>query len=260
MVDDTRAFLTHALRTLDETGAWIRERAGSSFRIDRKPDDSFVTEIDLEVETRIRTAILARWPDHAVLGEEDGATPGPSEYRWIIDPIDGTMSLRCGVPLYGTIVALYRLDEPLVGVIQLPALGRCYWAGLGLGAFLNGVRLELSDTTDVSSEIVAIGDRSQFAAAGMATVFDSLVRAHPWIRTYTDCFGHALAVEGAAGAMLDVDLKEWDVAATKLLVTEAGGRFERLPPRQDDRWDVVFGKPGVVEWIMNELDGKGRLK
>lgn len=253
MSDDIRGYLTHALRMLDETGAWIRERTTSSFTIDRKPDDSFVTEIDLEVERRLRKAITSRWPEHSVLGEEDGSTTGSSELRWIIDPIDGTMSLRCGIPLYGTILALYHIDEPLVGVIQLPALGRCYWAGRGLGTFCNGRQLQIRDTTDPLSEIIAVGDRSQFMRAGLADSFDHLMRKHPWARTYADCFGHTLAIEGAAGAMLDVDIKEWDISATQLLVTEAGGQFERLPGQREDRWNVVFGKPAAVDWVMREI-------
>ncbi|MBW3670162.1 MAG: hypothetical protein KY432_00660, partial [Acidobacteria bacterium] len=154
---------------------------------------------------------------------------------------------------YGTILALYRGNEPLVGVIQLPALERCYWAGRGLGAFCNGRQLRISDSTAPLSEVIAVGDRSQFGRAGLTDQFDHLMRQHSWTRTYADCFGHTLAIEGAAGAMYDVDLKEWDISATRLLITEAGGRFERLPGKSEDRWNVLFGKPGVVEWILNEL-------
>lgn len=254
MSDDIRAYLTHALRILDETGAWIRERTRSSFQVDRKADESFVTEIDLEVERRIRRAITSRWPEHSVLGEEDGSTEGAGEFRWIIDPIDGTMSLRSGLPLYGTILALHRLDEPLVGVIQLPALNRCYWAGRGIGAFCNGARLEIDDSADPLSEVITAGDRSQFVRAGLEPIFDDLISTHPWLRTYPDCFGHAMAIDGSAGAMIDADLKEWDVAATNLLVTEAGGRFERLPGASADRWNVVFGKPNVVGWILERIE------
>ncbi len=254
MADDIRGYLTHALRIVDETGDWIRERTRSSFTVNRKADDSFVTEIDLEVERRIRQAITDRWPDHAVLGEEDGITAGAGEFRWIIDPIDGTMSLRSGIPLYGTIVSLYHRDAPLIGIIQLPALNRCYWAGAGIGTFCNGEQLRITDSPDPLAEVIAVGDRSQFVRADLERELDLLMTSHPWVRTYPDCFGHALAAEGSAGAMFDVDLKEWDVSATRLLIEEAGGRFERLKSKRPDRWNVVFGKPAVVDWIRQKID------
>lgn len=253
MSEDVRTYLTHALRIVDETGAWIRERVRTEFRVETKEDASFVTEIDLEVERRIRDGILSRWPGHSVIGEEHGSRDGASDYRWTIDPIDGTMSLRSGVPLFGTIVALHRGTEPLVGIIQLPALERCYWAGRNLGTQCNGRLLHLRDTESTGSEIIALGDRAQFVRTGLEDVFDELMKRHKWARTYTDAFGHAMAIEGAVGAMIDVDLKVWDVGATQLLITEAGGRFERLEG-QPDRWNVVFGKPHAVNWILELIE------
>jgi histidinol-phosphatase len=249
-----REYLTHALRILDETGSWVVERSTRELDVRRKQDDTFVTDVDLEVETRIRDSIHRLWPEHSILGEEHGSE-GSGKYRWTVDPIDGTMSLRHHIPLYGTILALHHGDEPLIGVIQLPALRRCYWAGRGLGAFCNGKPIRIRDVpeTAIKDEIIALGDRAQFVRAGLTEGFDELMQTHPWARTYTDCFGHALATEGSVGAMVDPGLKIWDVAATEVLVTEAGGRFVRLDSEDSDRWNVVFGKPTVVQWLLDRF-------
>ncbi|MDX1584571.1 MAG: inositol monophosphatase family protein, partial [Thermoanaerobaculia bacterium] len=202
---------------------------------------------------RLRESILSRWPDHSILGEEQGATEGKSAYSWTIDPIDGTMSLRNGVPLFGTILALHADSEPLLGIIQLPMLDRCYWAAKGLGTRCNGRIVSIDGASDIEGEIIALGDRAQFARAGREAVFDELMRRHSWARTYTDCFGHAMVIEGSVGAMADFDLNAWDVGATKILIEEAGGRFERLPG-DPEKWNVVFGKPAIVDWIIGLID------
>jgi histidinol-phosphatase len=251
-----REYLTHALRILEDTGSWIVERSSRELEVRRKQDRSFVTDVDLEVETRIREAIHRLWPDHSILGEEHGSTAGSGEYRWTVDPIDGTMSLRHGIPLYGTILALHRRDQPLIGIIQLPALRRCYWAGRGLGTFCNGRPIRIGDVpvAEVADEVIALGDRTQFQRAGLEAVFDALMQEHPWSRTYTDCFGHVLAAQGSVGAMVDPGLRIWDVAATEVLVTEAGGKFVRFNGDDPERWNVVFGKPAVVDWILDRFE------
>jgi histidinol-phosphatase len=251
-----RECLTHALRILEDTGSWIVERSSRELEIRTKQDRSFVTDVDLEVERRIRDSIHRLWPEHSIVGEEHGSTAGSGEYRWTVDPIDGTMSLRHGIPLYGTILALHHGDEPLIGIIQLPALRRCFWAGRGLGAFRNGKPIRIRDVPAdlIGSEVIALGDRLQFVRAGMGATFESVMREHPWSRTYTDCFGHVLAADGSVGAMIDPDLKIWDVAATGILLTEAGGSFVRLKSDSPDRWNVVFGKPTVVEWLLDRFE------
>ena len=109
----------------------------------------------------------------------------------------------------------------------------------------------------MEQEIIGIGDRQQFVSAGRTDVFDMLMRAHPGVRTYTDCFGHALALEGCVGAMVDFDLRLWDTMASKVLVEEAGGRYvcsQRAGKElREHRFDVILGKPRVVDWILDRI-------
>ncbi len=120
---------------------------------------------------------------------------------------------------------------------------------------------DLPSADDLGQEVIAIGERRQFVACGKAEVFDRLVRAHESVRTYCDCFGHALAVEGAVGAMVDYNLHIWDVAAAEILIREAGGVYRRMnqegvADRPGGRYDVIFGKPAVVEWLCQKLEAE----
>src|SRR5690606_15944852 len=99
------------------TLAWFGERLSP----ERKTDGSPVTVADREAERAMREVVLRAFPDHAILGEEHGARPGEAPYRWLLDPIDGTRTFIQGVPLYGTLVGVERGDEPVVGVIHMPA-------------------------------------------------------------------------------------------------------------------------------------------
>ena len=171
----------------------------------------------------------------------------------MIDPIDGTRSLRHGLPLYGTLLALLHRGRSVLGVIDLPELDRLYIGAEGHGVTRNGEPLRLADTVDpepLRDEILAVGDRASFAAAGEAALFDDLMQGGLTVRTYGDCFGHAMALEGGLGALLDFDLRLWDAAASEALVRAAGGAFlarrRRDPADGGLRIDLLFGKPGVV--------------
>ncbi len=260
--EDLRRFTAVALDLAGQTRRLVLDRVRDGFAHRRKADESFVTDVDLAVEDRVRERLAREFPAHAIRGEERADRAGASDYEWIVDPIDGTLSLRHGVPLYGTILALRHRGRSIVGMIDLPALGRLYHATRGLGAFRDSTRLRLAPPESVDDEIVAVGDRRQFVGVGKLAVFERLLAGHPVVRTYSDCFGHALAIEGSVGAMVDFGLRAWDVAATELLVTEAGGTFveveRRSGPDGGDVHDVLFGKPAVVRKVLGMLN-RGQL-
>lgn len=250
---ERRRYYRAALRLVRLSRAVIRRRVARGFRARLKPDASFVTDVDLDVERALRGAIGRAFPSHGIIGEEFPATNPDADYQWILDPIDGTTSLKHGIPFYGTIIALHHRGRPLVGVIDLPALDRCYSAGRGLGAWCDGRRLRVRDVTRaaVSREVISAGDRARFVQCGAGQRFDRLMREHDYVRGYIDCIAHVFAAEGWIGAAVDYGVKLWDIAATKLLIEEAGGRYVRTyqsrgaepPPRL---YGIICGKPTVV--------------
>ena len=257
---ELREMLSEACDIVRQTRALIETALETGFTHRSKADGSFVTDVDIAVEEKARTLLASRFPMHGIIGEELSEIDSGHALTWVIDPIDGTKSFRHGVPLYGTLLALLHGEDPILGVIDLPGLGRTYSAARGLGTRCNGRPVTLEDLPGdepLEKEIIGIGDRHQFVSAGRTKVFDGLMQAHPGVRTYTDCFGHALALEGAVGAMVDFDLRLWDTTASKVLMEEAGGRYvcsQRAGKElRERRFDVILGKPRVVDWILDRI-------
>jgi myo-inositol-1(or 4)-monophosphatase len=256
-----RDCLVKARSLLGETRGLITREFQKDFSYQRKADQSWVTEIDLAVELLLRERLRDQFPGFGVVGEEYGDQNTLQEFTWVIDPIDGTSSLRHRIPLFGTILALLHEGRPALGLIDLPILGRLYSGGSGLGAWCNQTQLRIMDVSDESEitsvEIISLGGRGQHVAAGVPHIFDELMRLHGGARTYGDVFAHGMVLEGAIGAMVDFGLRVWDVSATDILVKEAGGKFFCWRARGDSitekRYDVIFGKPSVVDWITRTL-------
>jgi fructose-1,6-bisphosphatase/inositol monophosphatase family enzyme len=256
--------LAGARAAVAAASALVRERSLAGFATWQKADRSFVTEVDLAVERLLRDDLSRRFLGHDILGEELDRLDRGSDFQWIIDPIDGTLSFTRGIPLYGIIVGLFHEGKPLLGVIDHPALGITYSAARGLGTWRNERRIVLQDLAPelaVEDEPIAMGDRHQFMRSGLEAVFDRLVTSHPRVRTYADCFGHTLAVQGSVGAMVDFGLKIWDLSATQVLVEEAGGEFrsiERADGPEGGRYHhMVCGKPRVVAWALEQIAAAG---
>lgn len=251
-----RELLGSALRFVAGSRRLIRRKGSGAFSVRQKADRSLVTEVDLAAERFLRSAIHRRFPGHGVIGEEFGALNPSAEFQWILDPIDGTFSFTRGIPLFGTILALHFRARPVLGVIDHPALGLCFSAAAGLGARCNGRRLRVGDLGPgraVEGEIIAAGDRAHFIKCGREMDFDRLIRRHPQVRSYSDCFGHTMAASGSVGAMVDFGVRLWDVAATQVLIEEAGGKYvlaEKFEkPGHGIFYGIICGKPRVVDWL-----------
>jgi len=251
-------YLAQARELMGETRELITRALQREFRFSLKPDESFVTEIDMDVERTLRSRLKQLFPSHGIVGEEFSQENTSAAFTWSIDPIDGTTSLRHRVPLFGTILALRYDATSVLGLIDLPGLDRLYSGGMGIGAFCNDRPLRTMDVendADIFSEIISVGGRSGFVKAGMPHIFDNIMKLRAHVRTYSDCFGHAMAIEGAVGAMVDFDLNIWDIAATEILVQEAGGKYVcfKRADGETDRYDAIFGKPRVVDWLLRTL-------
>ena len=214
-----------------------------------KADGSPVTEADRAAEQAIRATLREAFPAHRILGEEYGVEGGAEGPCWVVDPIDGTIAYSRGIPLFSTLIALLVDGEPVVGLIDLPALDERYTGVRGGGCLRNGAPTRVADAGDLSRAIVSHGDPFCFDRFGRRAVFERMAREIPLLRGYTDAFGHALVLGGGVGAMVDLDLNVWDASATQLLVPEAGGRCATLPA-VDGKIGLVFGSPALVEQLL----------
>lgn len=231
---------------------------GEALATRAKFDSSPVTEADLGVERCLREELGARFPEHGLMGEEYPPVNPDSPFQWIMDPIDGTVAFSRGIPRWGTILGLWYHGHPLLGIIDHAAIDKTYHAARGLGAWVGGRRLQITDLPEdvaFKDELMGIGDRPQFARVGRLHHWDALHAAHPRVRAYTDCYGHTLAAQGSIGALADYGLRNWDLAATQVLVEEAGGEYRVVGTAPDPVneggtcYDVVIGKPRAVAWM-----------
>jgi histidinol phosphatase-like enzyme (inositol monophosphatase family) len=192
-----------------------------------------VTIADQGAEKLLRQRITERFPTDSVVGEEFGETAGTSGFQWILDPIDGTKSFISGVPLYTTLVAVMRNDEPQIGVIFAPAADEMVYAAIGGGAWhvVDGgdPRPAHVSSVDSLSDAVFLSTcvRSYTIdrAADGRPVFDRLAELCRVSRTWGDAFGYLLVATGRAEIMIDPIMNLWDAAALLPIITEAGGEF-----------------------------------
>jgi histidinol-phosphatase len=197
----------------------------ADLRVESKADGTPVTDADRRAESAIREALRERRPDHAVMGEEFGAD-GDSDWRWYIDPIDGTKNFSRGVPVWATLIALRRGETPMCAVVSAPALRRRWWASRGDGAHdESGARLRVSTIASLEDAYVSCSDIREFEATGHEAAFRSLVARCRHIRAFGDFWSHMLVAEGAIDIGVEPVVNAWDVAAVQLIVEEAGGRF-----------------------------------
>lgn len=205
----------------------------SGVRVETKADLSPVTIADREAEKILRAHIERQFPDDGIVGEEYGAVREHAPRRWILDPIDGTRSFVRGVPLYGTLVAIEFGDEAVVGVIRFPALDETVCAARGLGCRWNGRLVRVSDVATLDEAAILL---TEAARPGRVTTeygavpagWDLLATQAGVVRTWGDCYGHALVATGRAEVMIDPRMAVWDCAALRPVIEEAGGVFTDL--------------------------------
>ena len=220
-----------------------------------KADGSPVTEADRAAEQAIRAVLRAGDPGASLLGEEYGAE-GHSEAVWVIDPIDGTIAFSRGIPLFGTIIARVEGGVPVLGLIDLPALGERYLGWRGGGVRRNGQAVRCSQQTELRHALISHGDLFCFELVDERAAWERMARELSLLRGYTDAFGHAQVLAGGIDAMVDLHLNPWDAAAAQVLVPEAGGRCETLEYPAQGKLGLVFGAPALVEELLGFLGRK----
>ncbi len=205
--------------------------SAAGIRAKENPAD-MVTAVDREVEEFICSRIRSAYPAHAILGEETGSS-GAGEFRWVIDPIDGTTSFIHHFPYYSVSIAFQHRDQTVAGVVYAPALDELFSARAGHGATLNGSPIRVSTTSDMRSALLATGFgcvRAQMKPDN----FDYLPRIARAVQDIRRCGSAALDLCNVAAGRFDgyweFALQPYDVAAGLLILEEAGGRATGSAP------------------------------
>ncbi len=242
-LQDLLAFSTHAAW---QAGRITLRHFQTGIAVDRKSDDSPVTEADRAAEREIAGLIQDRFPDDAIVGEEFGDRDGRTGRRWIIDPIDGTKSFVHGVPLYGVMICVEIDDVPSVGVVNLPAMNEMVCAARGLGCTWNGRPARVSSVSRMEDALLCATDFESFAEYGKDGAYLNLAGRVAYCRGWGDCYGHVLVATGRAEIMLDPVMEVWDCAALQPILEEAGGTFTDWRGKPTIRGREAISTNGVL--------------
>jgi fructose-1,6-bisphosphatase/inositol monophosphatase family enzyme len=222
-----------------------------SLSAEQKSDGSPVTPFDRDAERRVRAYLAKHQPQNwPLMGEELGDDTGSSRYRWVLDPIDGTLAFTRGLPTFGTLLAFEDVAErrALVGVVHLPAMGETYSAARGLGAWCNGKRISVAPPRAFRDCVISVPAEHHFRLAGIAESHAKLREQAPHLRCFADCWAHAMVARGSVDAVAEFRLARWDIAASEVLIEEAGGRaIIREAPYAPGKYDALLASPRVAQ-------------
>jgi myo-inositol-1(or 4)-monophosphatase len=217
-----------AIEAAREAGKFLRLSVGKVRNVEQKKGEerNLVSEIDRGAEERIISIIKRRYPSHAFLAEESGGSEAPTEYRWIIDPLDGTTNFLHGVPIFSTSIAVEHKGEVIAGVVYDPMADEMYTAEKGSGAFLNGKRLKVSTASRMIQSLLVTGfpyDISQNPEQAVERFVEFLMAAQGVRRLGSAALDLSYVAAGRFEGFWEVSLNPWDMAAGALFVREAGG-------------------------------------
>ncbi|MFN8573618.1 MAG: inositol monophosphatase family protein [Gemmatimonadaceae bacterium] len=218
--------LMHALEDIaKKAGDVALQYFGRPLSVERKEDGSPVTNADRAVEDCIRAWIESHFPHDGIVGEERGALRESASRRWLVDPIDGTKSFLCGVPLWGVMIGVASGDRMLAGAINCAGTGDIVVAAAGCGCWHNGRLTRVSGINQLGDATVLATDDRFREHPDRIPRWSALASQAAIARTWGDCYGYVLVATGRADVMVDDRLNPWDAAPLIPIISEAGGCF-----------------------------------
>lgn len=228
----------------------------ANLTVETKSDGSPVTIADRAAERTAIDWISARFPNDEILGEEGGrAGPPNTERRWVVDPIDGTISFVHGVPLWGTMIGVMTGDSVLAGAVFCPALDELIVAAESAGCWYNGSRCAVSEVSELSRATI-LGTSERFPGKPERQQrWKTLAQQVALTRTWGDCYGYLLVATGRAEVMVDNRLNLWDYAPLVPIINEAGGVITDWRGYTGFGGDAIATNRALAETVRNVLIG-----
>jgi myo-inositol-1(or 4)-monophosphatase len=233
-----------AERAAQEAGRLLRRAYGTVVAREKAPAD-LVTDADVASQRAITAVLAEAFPGHTLLAEEDGVVPDPgTPWRWVVDPLDGTINFAHGFPLWCVSIALEHRGRLVVGVVHEPLTGMTFSASQGQGTTRDGRPVRVSAVTRLGAALIATGLPTDFAAdaARQLAYFGRLsTGTHSVRRTGTSAWNLAQVAAGGCEVCYATALHPWDAAAGVVLVREAGGMVTGLDGEPYDLY-----RPGIL--------------
>jgi myo-inositol-1(or 4)-monophosphatase len=240
-----------------EAGTLLMEFFHRHVKIEYKGDADLVTEADRSSEKLILQRVRAYWPDHEVIGEEGARIETGSDYRWYVDPLDGTTNFAHGFPVFCVSLGLTFRGKRNAAVLYDPTRDELFAAELGKGAYLNGQKIEVSKTTKLAQSLVATGfpSHKRHKSPNIYFYHQLTLRTHGVRRAGSAALDLACVACGRFDGFWEFNLNAWDTTAGILIVEEAGGKvtgFQGQPLEVTDR-DVMASNGLIHADLVNEF-------
>lgn len=205
-----------------DSGKIIKKHFRKPLSIESKSDQTPVTIADKKAEEIMRERIMKEFPRHGIIGEEFGTHNPDAKYKWILDPIDGTKSFICGAVTFGTLIALLKDNEPIIGLFYQPVLNEML-IGDNRETLLNGKNVHLRACARPEDAVLLTTDHLDVERHQNQSGFDRLIRRVKLYRNWGDCYGYYLLSTGYADIMIDPVMSPWDSLPVIPIVRGAGG-------------------------------------
>jgi myo-inositol-1(or 4)-monophosphatase len=234
------SYLETSMEIAREAGALLAQYFDKRIPYELKGEYDLVTEADRTSERLVVDRLTAHFPTHAIVAEEGSGHERASEYRWYVDPLDGTTNFAHGFPMFNVTLALERAGELIAGCIYDPLRDEMFSAERGGGAFLNGERIHVSKAARLTDSLVATGfpSRKRHQNVNIHFYYQMAMQTHGVRRAGSAALDLAYVACGRLDAFWEFWLNPWDMAAGVLLCTEAGGTISGMrgePARLDAR-------------------------
>jgi histidinol phosphatase-like enzyme (inositol monophosphatase family) len=259
VIPDTDALIAAACAAADVAGAVIRPFFRTAFVTDQKADRSPVTIADRTAEQAMRAVLAERFPSHGILGEEFGLDRPEAALRWVLDPIDGTRAFITGRPTFGTLIALFAGDRPIVGIIDQPVTGERWIGAVGRPTSFQGRHGGAAGCR--SCPILADAELSCTSPDMLGLDMPRWERLRGAVRRNSwggDCYAHGLLALGQIDIIAEADMKVWDWGPLVPVIEGAGGSvtdWQGRPLRPDGDGRVLsVGDKALLAAILRELN------
>jgi myo-inositol-1(or 4)-monophosphatase len=240
-----------------EAGALLMTYFREHLVVEYKGEADLVTKADRESEALIRERIHARWPSHDILGEEQGLVDTGSEYRWYVDPLDGTTNFAHGFPVFCVSMALEHMGSRIAALVYDPTRDEVFSAEQGNGAYINQQRMHVSKVANLAESLVATGFPSHKRHKNPNIYFyhQITLRTHGVRRAGSAALDLCYVASGRMEGFWEFNLNPWDTAAGVLIVEEAGGKVTDFQggPFQIDSRQTVASNGLVHEALLHEF-------
>ncbi len=236
-----------------ESGKIIRSYFRTDIAVEGKADQSPVTIADKKAEEKMRELIAKEFPGHGIIGEEFGEENPDAEYKWILDPIDGTKSFICGTVTFGTLIALTYKGEPIAGVINQPVLGE-FLFGDNRICELNGTPVKIREAKNLDQCVLLTTDHLNIEKYQDIEKFNNLTKKVKLYRNWGDCYGYYLLATGYADIMIDPVMSIWDTMALVPVIRGTGGSITDYSGKDVLKGNsVIAARPEILKQVLEVL-------